>query len=315
MPPANLPNSNLVVTGLSGAGHSSALKWLEDLGYEAMDNLPLSLLQPLLARRGPARPPIAVGVDARAADFDPVRLGRIVAKLRNRRGTPLKLLFLDASDETLARRYRETRRKHPLGANRPVATAIRRERALLKPLRAAADEVVDTTDLSPPHLRHLLKLRFGAAGTAMGVSVVSFAYRRGLPAEADLVFDVRFLDNPHYKAALRPLDGRHAKIAGYVAKDPGFPKFFKTLTDLLAILLPRFEDEGKNDVTIAIGCTGGRHRSVYVTERLAHWLTTRGRAVTVRHRDLATGTDAKDEQELASSGSRRPRSSRRGKAS
>jgi RNase adapter protein RapZ len=309
------PLANLVVTGMSGAGRSSALRWLEDLGFEAMDNLPLSLLQPMLARRGPARAPIAVGVDARTADFDPVRLGRIVARQRSRRAAPLKLLFLDASDETLARRYRETRRKHPLGANRSVAAAIRSERALLKPLRASADEVIDTTDLSPPHLRRLLKSRFGAAGAAMSASVVSFAYRRGLPAEADLVFDVRFLDNPHYKAALRPLDGRHAKIAAYVARDPGFSKFFKTLTDLLAILLPRFEDEGKSDVTIAIGCTGGRHRSVYVTERLAHWLTTRGLAVTVRHRDLSTGKEAKGEQELASGGPRRRRSSRRGKVS
>lgn len=304
------PLPNLVVTGLSGAGRSSALKALEDLGFEAMDNLPLSLLQPLLARRGHAHAPLAVGVDARAGDFDPVRLSRIVARLRRRRGAPLSLLFLDASDETLARRYRETRRKHPLGANRSVAAAIRRERMLLKPLRAAADEVVDTTDLSPPHLRRLLKVRFGTASAAMGASVVSFAYRRGLPAEADLVFDVRFLDNPHYRAALRPLDGRHPKIAAYVAKDSEFPKFFKTLTDLMAILLPRFEDEGKSDVTIAIGCTGGRHRSVYVAERLAQWLTTRGLAVTVRHRDLAKG-----EQESTSGGPRRRRSSRRGKAS
>jgi UPF0042 nucleotide-binding protein len=284
---------NLVVTGLSGAGRSSALKVLEDLGFEAIDNLPLSLLGPLLARRGRARAPLAVGVDARAGDFDPARLGQIMARLRKRSGAPIHLLFLDATDETLARRYRETRRKHPLGADRPVREAIRRERALLKPLRAVADEVVDTTDLAPPYLRRLLRARFGGSAAGMNLFVVSFAYRRGLPADADLVFDVRFLDNPHYHAALRSLTGRHSKVGAHIAKDPGFPGFFRALTDLVAILLPRFEEEGKSDVTIGIGCTGGRHRSVYVAEELARWFSARGRAVTVRHRDLDSDVEPK----------------------
>jgi RNase adapter protein RapZ len=302
---------NLVVTGLSGAGHSSALKALEDMGFEAVDNLPLSLLGPLLARRGRARPPLAVGVDARARDFDPARLGTIMARLGKRSGAPLRLLFLDATDETLARRYRETRRKHPLGADRSIRDAIRRERMLLKPLRAAADEVVDTTDLAPPHLRRLLRVRFGSGTADMTLFVVSFAYRRGLPADADLVFDVRFLDNPHYHAALRPLTGRHSKVGAHVAKDPGFASFFQALTNLMAVLLPRFEEDGKSDVTIGIGCTGGRHRSVYVAEELARWFSARGRAVTVRHRDL--DSDA----ELETTPIRREgrQSLRRGKAS
>jgi UPF0042 nucleotide-binding protein len=285
---------NLVVTGLSGAGRSSALKVLEDMGFEAVDNLPLSLLGPLLARRGRARPPLAVGIDARAGDFDPTRLGHILARLRTRSAAPLRLLFLDATDETLARRYRETRRKHPLASGRPVGTAIRRERALLKPLRAAADEVIDTTNLAPPYLRRLLRVRFGDGGAGMKLFVVSFAYRRGLPADADLVFDVRFLDNPHYHARLRPLTGRHPKVGAHIAKDPGFPRFFRALTDLMAILLPRFEEEGKSDVTIGIGCTGGRHRSVYVAETLARWLAARGRAASVRHRDI--DSDAEPER-------------------
>ena len=277
---------NLVVTGLSGAGRSSTLKALEDMGFEAVDNLPLSLLGSLFTRRRRSRPPLAVGIDARAGDFDPARLGHILARLRKRSGAPLRLLFLDATDETLARRYRETRRKHPLGSGGPVRGAIRRERALLKPLRAAADEVVDTTDLAPPYLRRLLRARFGDGGGRMNVSVVSFAYRRGLPPDADLVIDVRFLDNPHYHATLRPLTGRDPKVGAHIAKDPGFPRFFRALTDLLAILLPRFEEEGKGDVTIGIGCTGGRHRSVYVAEMLARWFSARGQAMTVRHRDL-----------------------------
>lgn len=277
---------NLVVTGLSGAGRSSALKALEDMGFEAVDNLPLSLLGSLLARRSRARPPLAVGIDARAGDFDPARLGQILSRLRKRSGSPLRLVFLDATDETLARRYRETRRKHPLASGGPVVGAIRRERTLMKPLRAAADEVVDTTDLAPPHLRRLLRVRFGDDGAGMKVFVVSFAYRRGLPADADLVFDVRFLDNPHYHATLRPLTGRHPKVGAHIAKDPGFPRFFRGLTDFLAVLLPRFEEEGKGDVTIGIGCTGGRHRSVYVAEMLARWFSARHQAVTIRHRDL-----------------------------
>ena len=304
------PRPNLVVTGLSGAGHSSALKALEDLGFEAMDNLPLSLLRPLLARRGRTHPPLAVGIDARSRDFDPARLARIVAGFHKRSDKPLRLLFLDATDETLARRYRETRRKHPLGADRSIGVAIRRERALLKPLRTAADEVIDTTDLAPPYLRRLLRARFGSDAQGMRLSVVSFAYRRGLPADSDLVFDVRFLDNPHYRLALRRLTGRDPKIAAFVAKDPDFTNFFKALTDLLAILLPRFDDEGKSDVTIGIGCTGGRHRSVYVAEKLGRWLSARGLAVTVCHRDLDGDVEPKSNPNRRGS-----RQSSRGKAS
>ena len=308
---ASEPRPNLVVTGLSGAGHSSALKALEDLGFEAMDNLPLSLLRPLLARRGRAHPPLAVGIDARARDFNPERLRRIVAGLHEQAGKPLRLLFLDATDETLARRYRETRRKHPLGADRSIGAAIRRERALLKPLRLAADEVIDSTDLAPPSLRRLLRARFGSDAPGMRLSVVSFAYRRGLPADSDLVFDVRFLDNPHYRPALRPLTGRDPKIAAFIAKDPGFSSFFNGLTNLFDILLPRFDDEGKSDVTIAVGCTGGRHLSVYVAEKLGRWLSARGLAVTVRHRDLDGDVEPKSNPNRR--GSRQ--SSRRGKAS
>ncbi len=280
------PRPDLIVTGMSGAGRSSSLKVLEDIGFEAVDNLPLGLLESLLGRRGRTRSPLAVGIDARAADFDPIRLNRLLARRRKRRGAPLRLLFLDASDETLARRYKETRRKHPLASHRPVGDAIRRERALVGELRAAADEVIDTTDLAPPALRRLLTARFGTRRDGTRLFVVSFAYRRGLPADADLVFDVRFLDNPHYDTALRPLTGRDAKVGARIARDAGYAKFFRSLTDLLAVVLPRFESEGKSDLTIAIGCTGGRHRSVYVAEQVGRWLAARGRAATVRHRDL-----------------------------
>jgi UPF0042 nucleotide-binding protein len=275
---------------MSGAGRSSSLKVLEDIGYEAVDNLPLAFIETLFASRGRTRAPLAIGVDVRAGDFDAERLARILARRRKQRGTPVRLLFLDASDETLARRYKETRRKHPLGSDRPVRDAIRRERAVVGDLRAAADEVVDTTDLAPPALRRLLTARFGGGHEGTRLFVVSFAYPRGLPADADYVFDVRFLDNPHYDPALKPLTGRHPKVAARIAKDLGYAKFFKTMTDFLAIVLGRFESEGKSDITLAVGCTGGRHRSVYVAEQLASWLAARGRSATVRHRDMDAET-------------------------
>lgn len=280
---------NLIVTGMSGAGRSSSLKVLEDIGYEAVDNLPLALIESLFAGHPRSRPPLAIGIDVRAADFDADRLKRILSRQR-KRGAPLRLLFLDASDETLARRYKETRRKHPLGSDRPIRDAIRRERVLVGDLRAAADELVDTTDLAPPALRRLLTARFGIEHDGTRLSVVSFAYPRGLPADADFVFDVRFLDNPHYDAALKPLTGRNPKVAAHIAADQGYAKFFKALTDFLGLVLGRFESDGKSDITVAIGCTGGRHRSVYVAEEVGRWLAARGRPATVRHRDLEAET-------------------------
>jgi UPF0042 nucleotide-binding protein len=294
--PRSEVRANLIVTGMSGAGRSSTLKMLEDVGFEAVDNLPLALLESLFAGRPRTSAPLAIGVDVRAADFDADRLKRILTRHRNKRGAPLRLLFLDATDETLARRYKETRRKHPLGSDRPVREAISRERALVSDLRAAADEVVDTTDLAPPALRRLITSRFGSEHDGTRLFVVSFAYPRGLPADADYVFDVRFLDNPHYDAALKPLTGRHPKVAARIAKDQGYAKFFKSLTDFLAIVLARFESDGKSDITVAIGCTGGRHRSVYVAEQVGRWLAARGRAATIRHRDLDAETSTAHRQ-------------------
>ena len=271
----------VLVTGLSGAGRSTALKILEDLGYEAIDNLPLDLLGSMAQAGGP----IALGIDIRSRSF---AAGRFLEQLdRLGAGALTTLLFLDCDDEELERRFTETRRPHPLAADRRVADGIAAERRLIAPLRERADLSVDTTGLNGAELRRLLAGHLGLGDSpGMRIFVTSFSYRGGLPREADLVFDARFLANPHYELALRPLDGRDARVADYVAGDPAYGAFFEGLTEMLAPLLPRFEREGKSYLTIALGCTGGRHRSVAVAERLAAWLKGLGRPVELSHREL-----------------------------
>lgn len=277
----------VLVTGMSGAGRSTALRVLEDEGYEAIDNLPLSLLNEVVNEVGLQRP-IAVGVDIRNRDFavEPV-LDQLDGLAANP-GFATTLVFVDCEDEVLGRRYTETRRRHPLAQGRPVADGIVLERRLVAPLRQRADLVIDTSHLTPADLRQQLLGRLGLAGTpGMAVFVTSFSYRQGLPREADLVFDVRFLANPHYDPVLKPLSGQATAVGDYVMRDPGFEPFFAQLTAMLEALLPQYEREGKSYLTIAVGCTGGRHRSVFVAEKLALWLGDRGRPVQVSHRDIA----------------------------
>lgn len=275
----------VVVTGLSGAGLSTALKSLEDLGYEAVDNLRLSLLHALVSQFHDR--PLAVGIDSRTRDFDAEGLLEELRLLRRRDDMTVKLLFLDASDEVLQRRYTETRRPHPLAADRPVLDGIDRERQLLQPLKNTADEVLDTSQLSIHDARRHLEQVFRLdAEPRLHIFVTSFSYRQGVPREADIVFDVRFLDNPHWEAALRPLSGLDAPVAAYVERDPDYAGFFANLTRLIGPLLPRYVREGKHYLTIAIGCTGGRHRSVHITHRLAMWLRDHGYKVVEGHRDL-----------------------------
>ena len=275
----------VIVTGLSGAGKTSALKVLEDLGYEAVDNLPVTLLSSLMGGSGTR--PLAVGIDIRTRDFgvEPVlaEIDRIMAET----GRAVRLLFLDCDDEVLRRRFTETRRRHPLAADRPLIDGIRHERALVSPLKRRADVVFDTSSLAPGEFKRVLSSHFHLDDRpGLLIFVTSFAYREGLPREADLVFDVRFLANPHYVAELKPLTGRDGEVGAYVAADPAFAGFLDTLTALLAPLLPRFAAEGKSYLTIAIGCTGGRHRSVFVAENLARWLRELGARVELRHREL-----------------------------
>ncbi len=276
--------SLVLVTGMSGAGRSTALSILEDLGYESIDNLPLDLLKPLIA--GGSRS-LALGVDIRTRGF---AVAPLLAQLdRDLAGAGLRvtLLFLDCDDAVLGRRYTETRRRHPLSQGRPLADGIAAERNLLAPLRARADPVIDTSALSPAELRQVLAGHFeGQGAEGMAVCVTSFAYRNGLPREADLVFDVRFLRNPHYEPELRPLTGRDAAVDRFIAADPRMAPFFARLTELLANVLPAYRGEGKTYLTIALGCTGGRHRSVAMAERLAQWFAAQGEPVTLLHRDL-----------------------------
>lgn len=277
----------VLVTGMSGAGRSTALRVLEDEGYEAIDNLPLSLINAVVNEVGLQRP-VAIGVDVRNRDF---AVGPVLAQIDGLAADSrfaLSLLFVDCDDEVLGRRYTETRRRHPLAQGRPVADGIALERRLVAPLRERADVVIDTSSLTPAALRGRLLARFGLAGTqGMAVFITSFSYRYGLPREADVVFDVRFLANPYYDPALRLFSGQDAEVADYVAGDPAFSPFFARLTEMLDDLLPRYEREGKSYLTIGIGCTGGRHRSVFVAERLAAWLCERSRLVHLTHRDVA----------------------------
>jgi RNase adapter protein RapZ len=290
----------VLVTGLSGGGKSSILRELEDLGYEAVDNPPLPMLEEMVSR---SEHRLAVGVDARTRGFDAGAVHRALKRLRANPRLRPELVFAWADETTLLRRYTETRRRHPLAPQGRVTDGIAREEALITGLRDAADLVIDTSGLPLAALRRLIDGHFGAGSEArdsrLVVSLISFAYKFGLPREADLVFDSRFLRNPHYDPILRPRTGLEAEVGAYIEQDPDFASFFVKMADLVDLLLPRFIQEGKKYATIAIGCTGGRHRSVYLIEKLAHHLADRIAAATgsgdaglgwrlhVTHRELA----------------------------
>lgn len=286
------PTEILLVTGLSGAGQSTALRTLEDLGWETVDNLPLRLLDRLLSAAPPtgsegARP-LALGIGARTRDFDPDRIIELVSQLRAAGTYRIAALFLDCATRELERRYDETRRRHPLAADRPAADGIARERELLAPLRAWADQLIDTTRLAGNELAQLVRRDFARDGVSdLALTVMSFGFARGLPAAADLVFDMRFLRNPHWDRALRPGTGLDPAVAAYVADDPAYAEAMERIEGLLLLLVPRYHAEGKAYVTIAFGCTGGRHRSVHVADRVAARLRAAGFSPTVAHRDLA----------------------------
>jgi len=280
------PARVLLVTGMSGAGRSTALKTLEDMGYEAFDNLPLSLVPALIESIAADASAIAVGADLRTRGFAIESMLEPLDAVVGRTGRELKVLFIDCDDEPLQRRYTESRRPHPLAGDRPVTDGIRLERRVVSALRDRADLVIDTSDLSAAELKRLLTGQFSLAAGGLRIFVTSFAYRHGIPRDADLIFDVRFLDNPHYVPELRQLTGRDPAVAAHIEQDPDLAPFLVGFWRLLEPLLPRYEQEGKTYLTIAIGCTGGRHRSVYVAERLAAQLGAAGLRVELAHRDL-----------------------------
>ncbi len=281
-------NRIVLVTGMAGAGRTTALKALEDLGFEAVDNLPASLLGNLLRPGDLLGRNLAIGFDSRSRAFDPEAL---LAWLEEGSGVPdaaIRMLFLDCDDDVLARRFTETRRRHPMAPDRSLTDGIRRERVLIAPLRAKADVIIDTSHLSPGDLRRLTSGHFGAEGDdELVVSVVSFSYRKGLPREADLVFDVRFLANPHYDARLRPMTGVDLPVQNFIGSDPRFGKLLDDLENFLLPLLSAYQTEGKCYLTIAFGCTGGRHRSIATAERFAARVRAAGWPVRLQHRDTA----------------------------
>ena len=285
------PQRLLLVTGLSGAGKSTVLKTLEDIGWEVVDNLPLALLDSLLstppARGGGGGRPLAVGVDSRTRGFDAERIVRHIKRLAKDFEYPVETLYLDCAGTELLRRYSETRRRHPMAPDRPATDGIAAERELMEPLRRWADHVVDTTDTDSNQLQQQLRARFAGAERAPTLTVMSFGFARGLPRNADLVFDMRFLKNPHWQPGLRDLTGTDPRVADHIASDEAYGALAK-IEDLLLALLPRYEAEGKSYVTVAFGCTGGRHRSVHVAERVAARLREDGFSPTLEHRDLAS---------------------------
>jgi UPF0042 nucleotide-binding protein len=292
--------SVVIVTGLSGGGKASILNALEDVGFETVDNPPLPMLEEMIAEGGSK---LAVGVDARTRGFDAAAVLDVIDRLRQNAALRVQLVYAWANETTLLRRYTESRRRHPLAPQGRVTDGIIAEQALTELLRAEADLVVDTSDLPIAHLWRLIERHFGSGSDGdqvrMIVSLMSFAYPKGLPREADLVFDARFLRNPHYDPILRTKTGLEPDVGAYVEEDTDFVKFFSQIRELVDLLLPRFVQEGKKYATITIGCTGGRHRSVHLIEKLANHLTMRAIAgqanaaaqapwrVYVTHRELA----------------------------
>lgn len=276
----------VLITGPSGAGRSTAINALEDLGFEAIDNLPLTLIPRLLD--GPIRPtPLALGLDVRNRDFSASNLIELIDSLTRNPAFAPEVLYLDCATDTLVRRYAETRRRHPLAGDSSPEAAIRAERDLLSPIRVRADVLIDTSDLSPHDLRAELARVFDpSAVNRMSVSVHSFSYKRGVPRGLDVMFDCRFLPNPHWVDGLRARDGRDKEVQDYVTESELFPEFFKRVRDLILFLLPAQVDEGKAHLAIGFGCTGGQHRSVTLAELMADSLAQQGWPVSKRHREL-----------------------------
>ena len=275
----------VLLTGPSGAGRSTALKALEDIGFEAIDNMPISLVPRLVSE--PLDRPLALVLDPRNRDFAVDALLALVAELARSPRFDFELVYLDSPVAALIQRYSETRRRHPLSPDGVARDGIELEARLLEPVKLRADTLIQTGQMTPHDLRSKIQELFATSGSQpMRVHVESFSYKRGIPAGVDLVFDCRFLNNPHWQPQLRAMDGRDAAVAEYVRSDTRFAGFFRRIRDLVESLLPEYAQEGKTQLTIAFGCTGGQHRSVAITEKLSNALAQAGWQVSKRHREL-----------------------------
>lgn len=276
----------VLVTGPSGAGRSTAINVLEDLDYEVIDNIPLSILPKLLEVSGKGRP-LALGLDVRNRDFSVSALIELIDGLALNTDYSASVLYLDCAAEVLSRRYSETRRRHPLAPAETAQEGIAREQDLLVPIHARADIIIDTTDMSPHELRDEIERWFSFGQHApMAISIQSFSYKRGMPRGLDMVFDVRFLNNPYWDVALRGLNGQDEAVQRYVMSDPRYDAFFQKILELTLLLLPAYREEGKRHLSIAFGCTGGQHRSVALVENLSKALAKHDWQVSIRHREM-----------------------------
>ena len=288
------PQKILLITGVSGAGKTTVLKTLEDLGWETVDNFPIKLAPQLLkipasgSEDGP-NTPLALGFDSRTRGFDAGALIEQIKALQTQPNLEIMILFLDCAGVEIERRYAETRRRHPMAQDRPAMDGVAIDRNLMEPFRRWAETVVDTSKLSAYDLQQVIRERFTSEKTPHStITVTSFGFSRGVPHNADLVFDLRFLRNPHWDSALRPMTGMDASVAEYVAADPKYDEAMQKIRDLLRFLLPLYDAQGKAYINIAFGCTGGRHRSVHVAETFGNWLREDGFALTVSHRNLTS---------------------------
>jgi len=283
----NSQHSLIIITGLSGAGISSTMSVLEDMGFSAFDNFPLPLLSNLLEQERPFGIPLAVSFDTRGHNFDPLILMKTISSLKENGYWRVKTLFLSADDAVLLKRFSETRRKHPLARDRAVADGIAAEKSLLYPLKHEAGHVVDTSDYTVHDLRRFIEgFAGGMTHGRLNISVMSFSYRHGLPREADLVFDVRFLRNPHWDNDLKAKTGLSPDVQNYVRKDDMYHQYIENLKIMLNMLLPRYDEEGKSYLTIAFGCTGGKHRSVTVAEDISAHIKSNGFQIQTHHREI-----------------------------
>ncbi|SCY84723.1 RNase adapter RapZ [Paracoccus tibetensis] len=276
----------VLVTGPSGAGRSTAINVLEDLGFEAIDNLPLSLIPRLLD--GPPRPmPLALGLDVRNRDFAATSVIELIDRLTRRPDFAPEVLYLDCAADVLVRRYNETRRRHPLSPNREPLSGVLTEIDILAPIRDRADVLLDTSELSPHDLKAELTRWFDMRpDNRLSLSLHSFSYKRGVPRGLDMMFDCRFLNNPHWDETLRPMTGQDAAVQAHVRADPRFDEFFQRTRDLVRFVLPAHMEEGKSHLSVGFGCTGGKHRSVTLVEMMAVALAKDGWPVSIRHREL-----------------------------